>query len=114
MQNRFDVEEITKDFGIAHGQLAELLMTNHVGERNAITARHMRRKGYGDAVFIRYIVHNLRVAGIPICSGSKGYYFAENLDELTTMVISLSGRAEAIMKAHEGLLKSILELDERM
>lgn len=87
--------------------LAEYLQKYHLGKHQAIVSRNL--KTFGNGVCIREAVHALRVAGVPICSGNKGYWFAEDLSEIVDTLKSLSSRVEQIEEAHYGLRETYYE-----
>jgi hypothetical protein len=81
--------------------LVGYLISNHRGERNAITAGELRN--WGTARQIRKAVHEARVLGLPICSTGKGYFYPENANEkrvckkrLMNMIKGISKAAKAV------------------
>ena len=66
------------------------------GKKNAITQKTLTHNGMGKGEEIRSMVHDARVSGIPICSGSKGYYIAETVEELTETIAHLEARRDAL------------------
>lgn len=52
---------------------------------------------------MRSIIHALRVKGYPVCAHGKGYFYAQNGDELKAFIDSLEGRAREVQEAADGL-----------
>lgn len=83
------------------------------GKENPITGAKLvnkiklksRQSGYIGAD-MRSIIHSLRVKGYPICANTKGYFYANNKQELIKYMDGLSGRIEKTIEAHSGLAKS--------
>ena len=65
-----------------------------IGKNNAITSSRICDKMNLTAVRLRKIIHFIRINGLlfGLCSNSKGYYMASNLDELDECIISLKQR----------------------
>lgn len=67
---------------------------HRIGKNNAITSSRICDKMNLTAVRLRKIIHFIRINGLlfGLCSNSKGYYMASNLDELDECIISLKQR----------------------
>ena len=65
-----------------------------IGKNNAITSSRICDKMNLTAVRLRKIIHFIRVNGLlfGLCSNSKGYYMASNLQEFEECIISLKQR----------------------
>jgi hypothetical protein len=87
---------------------AEWMKENHNGKENAIRAKDM--KHWGTAREIRHMVHDLRLEGCPICSGSTGYYYASNSSELSETLSWLDSMREDLEKAVDALKDTYYDL----
>lgn len=76
-------------------------------KENPIKSREIKAKlGYSD-VKIREAVHELRtVDNFPICSGSKGYFYALDISEARHTINHLRSRAREMFEAAEGMEKA--------
>ena len=83
--------------------LLEYLRANHVGEENAITDRELGRSIGLQGTRLRETVNMLRVTSHPICSSTRGYYYAGTKDEINETMNHLEGRAYALYRAVLGL-----------
>lgn len=63
---------------------------------------------------VRSIIHALRVKGFPICSSTRGYWYAENSFELSEYIVKLEGRISKIQQTVDGLNKSFDRVKDRM
>ena len=65
-----------------------------IGKNNAITSSRICDKMNLTAVRLRKIIHFIRISGLlfGLCSNSKGYYMASNLQEFEECIISLKQR----------------------
>jgi hypothetical protein len=86
----------------------------HAGKENAIHARYMRQ--WGDARTIRFIVHDLRLQGVPVCSGQEGYYYAKRSHELSQCLSFLESMEDDLRKVIEAQKDTYYEMkhEERM
>lgn len=80
---------------------ANWLRLHHSGKENSVYAKDMKQ--FGNAREIRFLVHELRTQGIPICSGNDGYYFAKNAQEVKQTLNFLESIEEDLSKAIKGL-----------
>jgi len=87
---------------------SDWLKEYHLGKEQAITAKQMNH--WGNKREIRYLVHELRLEGHPICSGQRGYYYAKTSDELAVTVKFLKGIVYETAKAMEGLRDTYYEM----
>jgi len=58
-------------------------------------------------VIIRKIINGLRQSGIPVLANSRGYFISNDKEEMLEMYISLMNRANAIIKAAQGIKNKI-------
>ena len=84
--------------------ICRYLYRHHRGKRNAVYSRELERLFSIDGRNLRRKISALRQDGYPICSDESGYYYADNLNEITNTVQRLSGLATKISKARNGLL----------
>ena len=84
--------------------ICRYLYRHHRGKRNAVYSRELERLFSIDGRNLRRKISALRQDGYPICSDESGYYYADNLHEITNTVQRLSGLATKISKARNGLL----------
>lgn len=91
-------------------EFAEYLMLNAYGKDNALTAPELNNWGRG--VTIRSMVNALRSEGYPICSGRKGYYYAQDRDEIKQTLNNLESRISSMREACVGLYSAYLEQPE--
>lgn len=88
-------------------EICEYLKKNHVGRESAIYSRELQRLFSIDGRSLRRKINRLRQAGIPICSGETGYYYAANEQELGDTIFRLNELETKIGKAKTGLSRSI-------
>lgn len=55
----------------------------------------------GEAV--RAIVHALRMKGYPICSSSRGYFYARRPEDLSRYIVRLQSRISSVQEALDGV-----------
>lgn len=89
-------------------RIAECLEEHHCGERNVVPSRELESAFLVRGPDLRNIINNLRGKGIPICSSSKGYFFAETEEELDRTSRQLLSRIKKIAHAERGLNKAKL------
>lgn len=80
-----------------------ILIKSRQSRDNAITAREI---GIGGST-VRAHVHQFRLSGIPICSGSAGYWLSANPAEVRATIRNLNSRIKSIKAAREGLMQSM-------
>lgn len=78
----------------------------HKGEENAIKSYEIEKYFHISCSTVREVINSLRVKGFPICSGGKGYFFAENEIDLRRTIAHLNGRKSSIENAILGLLQA--------
>jgi hypothetical protein len=83
-------------------------LRTHTGRKFAVTSRKLKQRGYGGGAAVRAMVHNLRVAGYPICSCNEGYYYAETEEELRGSMVFLDSYIKHITEARNGLSKALM------
>lgn len=90
-------------------QLAEYLYDYHVGEFKAVSSRELEVTFQMHGAKIREQINALRTAGVPICSCDKGYFYAENAEELSRTIRQLRSRIKKIACAERGLARTLGE-----
>lgn len=88
--------------------LAEYLNINALGKENAIVSKKLNM--FGPGTFIRASIHRLRLAGLPICSCSKGYYWAETSTELKQTVDFIASYLRNLEDVHQAVLDTYYEM----
>jgi hypothetical protein len=83
------------------------MQTKHKGKSNAVFSKELERVFRCKGTEIRRMVNELRTKGVPICSCSRGYYYAENASDIQETIAHLDGRMSKI-KAAQGGLRGIL------
>jgi hypothetical protein len=83
---------------------AQWMIAYHTGKDQVVTARQMTQWGRG--VDIREMVHNLRLKGHPICSGSTGYYYGTTSDDLDATINIMQSRINEITRVKNALSKT--------
>lgn len=58
---------------------------------------------------VRFIVNYLRKNGVCVCSSQKGYWLANNNDEVVATIDSLKSRVFEIQKAINGLEQHLID-----
>lgn len=75
------------------------ILKNHIGKKESITSRGITElTGYGDVMIRSLISSMVGVHGFPICSGGRGFFIAENQNELDEHCASMQRRAIMILK----------------
>lgn len=77
------------------------------GKKNAIKSPELEAIFGCKGTEVRQMVNECRCRGVPICSGSTGYYYATDEKEVERTVANLSSRIKNIEAARNGLLASI-------
>lgn len=81
----------------------KFLYDNHKGKEKAITSKELERTFKCRSVDIREMVNQLRCNAVPICSCTRGYFYAENNFDVEDTIIHLNGRIKRIKDARDGL-----------
>ena len=85
-------------------KLLEYLKDNHAGKDKAVCSRELERLFSMNGRSIRRIISRLRQDGHPICSSSKGYYYARTQDDINATVSRLNELVTGVSNARTGLL----------
>lgn len=99
-----------------HKELAEVvaqgLKSKYCGEANAVSNSQICKSLKSNGISMtpetfRKIIFYLRKAGNPICSNSKGYYWAANKREIEECAEALKERINAQIETYKSLIKTI-------
>lgn len=85
-------------------EVLEYLKDYHTGTGNAIISEEIENVLNLDRRTLQRYIKELRGRGIPICSGSKGYYYAANQDEINRTVAWLNSMVTGVSNSRTGLL----------
>ena len=84
----------------------DIIMLIPKGADNRITAKEIKKLTDIPDVTVRHIVNAARANFIPIASDPKGYFIAENPDELDHTIAQINSRIHKMIQAREGLKKA--------
>ena len=90
------------------------LSKSHCGQDKAVTSKEMEYLFGIRGSEIRQIINALRCEGNPICSDAAGYYYAKSESDVKHSIAHLHSRAMKIIKARNGLIKSLEKLSENI
>lgn len=82
------------------------LKKNHIGRGEAVHSRELERLFSLNGRTLRTIIHTLRQEGHPICSSSRGYYYAGNQEEVQRAAARLGALASKIASAQDAPMNS--------
>jgi hypothetical protein len=100
------VQDGINDFEAKAEELLYFLKNSHTGRNNSITSSKMKQ--WGNDRQLRSFIHYLRMGGHPICSYSKGYYYAETKDDVNnTIKFILDPRVLEVVEALKGSMKEL-------
>lgn len=85
--------------------IRDLITYLRVGEENAITHRTLCEYGFEDSSKIRAEIHRLRCEGVPVCSGSTGYYIANNYADIQHTIKNLARRRNSLDEVISALVR---------
>lgn len=88
------------------------LKTHCKGKENAVKSPDLEAIFYCKGTEIRQMVNECRCRGVPICSGSTGYYYATEEKEIERTIANLSSRIKNIEAARNGL-QSLINKNHR-
>jgi biotin operon repressor len=84
-------------------KIRDYLQNYCLGAEHSITSEELQFHLECDGQEIRAYVNELRCEGVPICSWSKGYYYAAKDAEVEKTIAQLQGRVNKINEAIDGL-----------
>lgn len=86
--------------------ICNYLQKNNIGKNSAVHSRELELLFSLNGRTLRTIIHTLRQEGHPICSSSRGYYYAGNQDEVQRAAARLGALASKIASAQDALMNS--------
>ena len=86
-------------------QICEYLR-RYKGEENTVSAKTIEQAFRLDGAEVRRCIHRLRRKGVPICSDTNGYFYAQNQREIDRTIHSMNSRILKMQSARNGLVKS--------
>lgn len=89
--------------------ITEYLKKYHTGERHIVPSRELEVAFQIRGPELRTVINAERGKGYPICSTDKGYFYAENKEELQRTIRQLQSRIKKIAHAERGLTKALRE-----
>ena len=90
-------------------EINEYLKKNHTGQDKAVFSEELERLFSMNGRTIRRLISSLRQDGHPICSSSKGYYYAKTQEEINRTVLRLNELVTGVSNARTGLLAATLQ-----
>lgn len=100
------IQDDISDFELKAERMLNKFKKYHVGKKNSITARNM--SAWGSPRYVRAFISYLRMKHEPICSSSRGYYYAESQQDIDdTIKFILDPRIEEIVKALKQAQKTL-------
>ena len=84
----------------------------HSGEHNAVFSKEIEKRFKIKGSEVRTIVNDLRCQGVPICSSSKGYFYAASKDEIEKTLNHLNSRVGKITEARDGMENILKKFEE--
>lgn len=103
-------KEAEKDTG-PERRLLRYLKLHHTGKENAVYSKELEDRFDLGGRSLRRIINKLRQDGNPVCSNCKGYYYAENREDVKKTVRWLNDLVSGVSSASTGLLHAPV-LDE--
>ena len=80
------------------------LKKHHTGSERAVHSRELEQLFSIDGRSLRRCISALRQDGIPICSDSSGYYYAEKQEDINNTIARLNKLVTRIANARTGML----------
>ena len=81
------------------------MQKEHSGKANAVKSKVIEARFHCKGSGVRRMVNELRCKGVPICSSSKGYFYATSNEEIQETIAHLEGRIKKIRAAQDGIKK---------
>ena len=88
------------------GVLLEHLKEYHAGQEKAVSSKTLEAAFSIDGRIIRRCISSLRKEGVPICSGSTGYYYAKTQEEINETIEWLNRLITKVSNSKNGLLSA--------
>lgn len=112
-------EDLTSPLSDEERKLALIIIgafrKGHIGKKNLINSHKilsgMKNAGHKlEAVRLRKIINRIRATAMaPICSNSKGYWYADNKQDILDEIKSLRQRIKGIDAAVNGLNEIVIQ-----
>ena len=87
---------------------------NKDGLYEPFTSKHIENSIGINGVTVREVVAHLRKNLWPICSGHKGYWYANTIDELEETSKHIRGRAMSMLEVNKHLTQCLSEWREKV
>lgn len=88
-------------------KIRDYIADGHVGEKNAISSKELGKRVDCSDREIRDCINLLRQMGVPICSSSKGYWYAADDFEIRQTMTRLRSWIKSMNIALDGLEKCL-------
>ena len=88
--------------------IVEYLKLYGRGKDNAITSKTIEITFGMTGFALRRAINILRSEGVPICSGRRGYYYAETYDDIFETISDLRHRIERMECAIKGVEGAVI------
>lgn len=88
-------------------EIGEYLKERHFGENRIITNNGLCELFNISGTYLRKVINQLRIDGVPICSNNEGYWYAGSPQEIAMTIVQLNSRITGIKNAVKGLYSSM-------
>ena len=95
-------------------RLSAILKEYHTGMEQSITGKELELKLGIQQGTVQKLVRQLREDGVPICSSSCGYFYAETRQELTETAARFNRQITTMMKTQSRLLDAVPDEKEKI
>ena len=99
---------------ITKHRLSTILKEYHTGMEQSITGKELELKLGVQQGTVQKLVRQLREDGVPICSSSCGYFYAETRQELTETAARFNRQISTMMKTQSRLLDAVPDEKEKI
>ena len=99
---------------ITKHRLSAILKEYHTGMEQSITGKELELKLGVHQGTVQKLVRQLREDGVPICSSSCGYFYAETRQELTETAARFNRQISTMMKTQSRLLDAVPDEKEKI
>ena len=98
----------------AKSRLSTVLKKYHTGMEQSITGKELERTLGIRKDTVQKLVRQLRADGVPICSSSSGYFYAETRQELTETAARFNKQITTMMRTQSRLLDATPDEKEKI
>ena len=98
----------------AKSRLSTVLKKYHTGMEQSITGKELEHTLGIRKDTVQKLVRQLRADGVPICSSSCGYFYAETRQELTETAARFNKSISTMMKTQRKLLDTTPDEKEKI